>query len=325
MITSRTPFRISFAGGGSDLEAFYVHESGAVVSTAIDKYMYIALHPYFYQHQTLVKYSKTELVDNVSEIQHPIVREVLMMLNISGVDLNSISDIPAGTGLGSSSAFTVGLLKALFAYKKQYISRLQLAEKACDIEINRLGEVIGKQDQFASAFGGLNFIQFGSDGVTTVEKIVLGAEKQQQLENNLLLVYMNSTRSASNILLEQRDNIISHRGKRNMLSKMVKLAHSLNKSLSNGEIEAVGDVLHQSWCYKRELASKISTSEIDDIYEVALKNGALGGKMLGAGGGGFFLFYVKQERRQSLLNALSGLNELKFKFESIGSIIVGDD
>ncbi|HOL29245.1 MAG TPA: GHMP kinase, partial [Paludibacteraceae bacterium] len=204
MIISRTPFRISFAGGGSDLPSFYREETGAVVSTTIDKYMYLAIHPYFDKSKIQLKYSKTELVDSIEEIRHPIFREVLSLYNLKGIDLNSIADIPAGTGLGSSSSFTVGLLNVVNAYLNKACSSQKLAELACDIEINKVGSPIGKQDQYAAAFGGLNFITFYGDETVNVEKIIMNPEKKKELQDNLMMIYIGGKHSAKDILKEQQ-------------------------------------------------------------------------------------------------------------------------
>ena len=230
MIISRTPLRISFAGGGSDLPSFYHHEQGAVLSTSIDKYIYLAVHEFFYPNQTLLKYSKTELVNNVSDIQHPIFRECLSMLNLSGLDIASMADVPAGTGLGSSSSFTVSLLNVLHAYKRHYVSAEYLAKTACEIEIGRLGEPIGKQDQYAAAYGGLNFIRFNGDDSVDVEKIIMNPDAKKQLENNLIMIYTGQTRSASNILKNQNKEMSSE-AKRRIVNQMVEMAFALKDVL----------------------------------------------------------------------------------------------
>jgi len=322
MIISRTPFRVSFAGGGSDLQAFYQHEPGMVLSTSIDKYMFISLHPYFHPDQTLLKYSKTELVERVVDIKHPILREALAMYGLSGIDISSTADIPSGTGLGSSSTFTVGLLHALSAYTGAYASKEYLGSKACDIEIGRLGEPIGKQDQYAAAYGGLNFITFHPDGQVSVERIVLQPDRFNELQDNLLMFYTGGTRSASGILKEQSANTTAHEDKRNNLRKMTALARELRVELEQNNIDAMGDILHRSWVYKKELASGISSSKIDLWYEKALQAGASGGKLLGAGGGGFLLFYVPAQKREAVRAALSELRELMFRFDQAGSAIV---
>jgi D-glycero-alpha-D-manno-heptose-7-phosphate kinase len=322
MIIARTPFRISFTGGGSDIPVFYRKEAGKVVSTSIDKYIYIAVHPYFYPNKTFIKYSKTELVDDIRDVEHPIIREVLKQFNVSGIDLNSISDIPAGTGLGSSCTFTVAMLHAISAYAGSYSSKEFIADQACDIEINRLGEPIGKQDQYAASYGGLNFITFHPTEAVTVEKIGMKPESIKQLEKNLLLFYTHDTRSASSILAEQGKNVGSKKDKHANLAKMVGLSEDLRSELEHSNIDALGEILHTSWMYKKELATAISNSKIDHYYGIGKENGALGGKLLGAGGGGFLLFYAKQENQERLRRSLSDLTEISFSFDYAGSTII---
>jgi len=321
MIISRTPFRISFTGGGTDLRAVYSREPGMVLSTSINKYMFISIHPYFYREKTLVKYSKTELVDDIATIQHPIVREVLKYFSVSGVDINSVADIPSGTGLGSSSSFTVGLLLAVAAQAEQYVSKEFLADMASTIEIDRLGEPIGKQDQYAAAYGGLNFITFHPDEKVTVEKVVITPEKAKELEKNLLLFYTGDVRSAKDILSEQKKNSESGKTKKNT-EKLTRLTRTLKEELEKGNIDAMGDILHEAWTYKKEMASKISNPRIDELYIKAREHGALGGKLLGAGGGGFLLFYAPEEIQAELRRALKDLEEMDFQFDNSGSVIV---
>ena len=321
MIISRTPFRISFTGGGTDLRAVYSREPGMVLSTSINKYMFISIHPYFYREKTLVKYSKTELVDDIATIQHPIVREVLKYFSVSGVDINSVADIPSGTGLGSSSSFTVGLLLAVAAQAEQYVSKEFLADLASTIEIDRLGEPIGKQDQYAAAYGGLNFITFHPDEKVTVEKVVITPEKAKELEKNLLLFYTGDVRSAKDILSEQKKNSESGKTKKNT-EKLTRLTRTLKEELEKGNIDAMGDILHEAWTYKKEMASKISNPRIDELYIKAREHGALGGKLLGAGGGGFLLFYAPEEIQAELRRALKDLEEMDFQFDNSGSVIV---
>lgn len=322
MIITRTPFRISFAGGGSDLPAFYKQEPGCVLSTSIDKYMFLAIHPFFDKHKTQLKYSKTELVEDIANIQHPIFRQVLTDYKLTGIDINSIADIPAGTGLGSSSSFTVGLLHAVNAYLGKYVSAEQLAAGACDIEINKLGEPIGKQDQYAAAYGGLNFITFNPDETVNVEKIIMRAEKKAELENNLLMIYTGDTRSASALLKEQGQATVSQKDKFNNVREMVKLAHELKKVLCENNIDEFGRILHEGWLLKKSLTGGISNILVDTIYEQGIKAGALGGKLLGAGGGGFILFYCPQDKQPAFRKAMAKYRELAFKFDNFGSKVV---
>jgi D-glycero-alpha-D-manno-heptose-7-phosphate kinase len=322
MIITRTPFRISFSGGGSDLKDYYLNYGGAVVSSSINKYMFLSIHPYFYKNGYLLKYSKHENALNIDEIQHKIIKQVFTDYAIKGVDFNSSADIPAGTGLASSSAFTSGLINLCNAYTDKYMSKEDIANYACEIEIEKLGEPIGKQDQYACAVGGLNFISFNQDNSVTVEKIFLQKQKRKELQDNLLMFYTGTTRSAGSILKEQKINTSSDKKKIESLHKMVQLAHNLRDELQKGNIDAMGEILDTGWGYKKELASGIANEQIDRYYNLAISNGASGGKLLGAGGGGFLLFYVKQENQDKLRNALSDLNEFKFKFDNVGTDIV---
>ena len=322
MIITKTPFRISFAGGGSDLASYYEQFGGAVLSVSVNKYVYLTLHPYFFKDGYLLKYSKTEDVVGIDEIKHPIIRNVFKRFKIKGVDFSSSADIPAGTGLASSSAFTVGLIHLCNAYCDTYMTKEEMAELACEIEIKDLKEPIGKQDQYACACGGLNFIDFYKDGVVSVEKLFLTSENYHGLENNLLMFYTGETRAAGDILAEQNKNTINDKAKINNLHKMVKLAHELKEELLKGNIDSMGEILHEGWNYKKELAGGITNSEIDSYYDLAMKNGAIGGKLLGAGGGGFLLFYVKDEKKEQLRKSLSSLKELPFKFDNKGTNVI---
>lgn len=322
MIITRTPFRISFSGGGSDIKDYYLNYGGAVVSVSINKYVYLSIHPYFYKNGYLLKYSKHENAQNLDEIQHKIIKQVFRDYGIKGVDFNSSADIPAGTGLGSSSAFTSGLISLCNAYTDKYMSKEEVAHQACDIEIEKLGEPIGKQDQYACAVGGLNFISFNQDNSVIVEKLFLQKHKRKELQDNLLMFYTGTTRSASAILKEQKKNTASDVKKVENLHKMVKLAHDLRYELQQGNIDAMGEILHSGWMYKKALASGIANEQIDHYYDLALSNGAIGGKLLGAGGGGFLLFYVKQENQEKMRAALSALKEVPFEFDTVGTNIV---
>ncbi len=291
MIITRTPFRVSLAGGGSDLREFYSRNGyGAVVSAAINKYMYIAIHPYFHD-KIRIKYSKTEDVGNVEEVQHPIVRECLKKVRIErGVEIASFADVPAGTGLGSSSSFTVGLLNALYAYTGKVVSKERLAQEACEIEIDMLGEPIGKQDQYAAAYGNINYIKFNKDETVDTSSMLLTESARKRLENTLCLYYVGGERKSGDILQEQKYNI-SIDAKFQNLKKMVVLADELKDALHNEKIDVVGDTLHKGWLYKKDLANGISNGDIDSLYAEALRNGAVGGKLLGAGGTGFLLIF----------------------------------
>jgi D-glycero-alpha-D-manno-heptose-7-phosphate kinase len=322
MIITRTPFRISFCGGGSDLKEYYLKYGGAVLSAGINKYVFLSLHPFFYGNKYFLKYSKSELVDNIDQIQHRIIRQIFKDYGINGVDFNSSADIPSGTGLGSSSAFTVGLINLCNAYVGKYMNKEEVARYACEIEIEKLGEPIGKQDQFICAIGGLNYISFHRDDSVTVEKIYLDPDRCTYLEKNMLMFYTGVTRSASQILQEQKHNTSLDKAKVENLHKMVKLAGELKLELLSGNIDVMGEILHTGWMYKKELASGISNEQINYYYDLAIKNGATGGKLLGAGGGGFLLFYVKEYNQEKVRKALKGLKEQEFRFDYTGTNII---
>jgi D-glycero-alpha-D-manno-heptose-7-phosphate kinase len=322
MITTQTPFRISFFGGGSDIRGFYSRHPGAVLSVAINKSMYMTTHPYFEPTAIHLKYSKTELVPSIDQIEHPILRAVLSeMVPKGGIEVASIADIPGGTGLGSSSAFTVGLIQNLNARFQRFLAPARLAEHASRIEIDVLKEPIGKQDQYASAFGGLNRFVFYSDERTTVERIFLASDTIKRLEESLFLFYLGTSRSASEILYEQtsnlRDNEIFETQK-----AMVAQVDIGVRLLRDGDLDAFGRLLHEAWVLKRTLASKISDKTIDAYYQRGLDAGALGGKLAGAGGGGFLLFYCPPRAQPCFLAAMSGLRQVPFHFEFNGSRII---
>ncbi len=322
MIISRTPFRVSFAGGGSDLKQYYSQNGGAVLSTTINKYVYLSMHPYFNSNKIFLKYSKSELVDSIGEIEHRIIRQVFSDYNIMGVDLSSSADIPAGTGLGSSSAFTAGLISLCNAYINKYMSKEDIAKYACEIEIEKLKEPIGKQDQYASAIGGINFFAFNPDNSVSIEKVILGTNKLKTLQNRLMIYYLGETRSASKILIEQNENIKNDKRKVKFLKSMVDLAYSLKKDLCNNNIDTFGEILDTGWNYKKELTSTISNTKVDHYYNLARKNGAVGGKLLGAGGSGFLLFYVPEGKQEQIKIILNELKQLQFEFDSNGTTII---
>jgi len=315
---------VSFCGGGSDMANFYEKYGGCVLSTSINKYCYISIHPYFNENQTLLKYSENELVDSPDQIRHRIFRQVLTDMGIHGVEISSTADIPGGTGLGSSSTFTVGLLNSLNCYKGKFVSKDKLAKLACEVEIEKLGNPIGKQDQYGAALGGLNFIKFNQDGSVSHEPILMEGKTYKELQKNLLMFYTGTTRSANTILAEQTRNITSEDKARNLL-KMCELAKDMKIALENNDISSFGKILDEGWQLKKELASGIANQAIDEAYEIAMKNGALGGKLLGAGGGGFLLFYCEEEKQEQLKKAI-GLKELDFSFERDGTsvIYIGD-
>ena len=323
MIISRTPLRMSFAGGGSDLPAFYRTEPGAVTSTTINKYIYITVNKKF-DHQIRASYSVTEIVDTVDELKHELIRETLKLLGIDGgIEITSIADIPSrGTGLGSSSSYTVGLLKALYAYKGVHVGAERLAKEACEIEIERCGKPIGKQDQYIAAYGGFQHIQFNPDENVFVDPIICSKKVKENLEKHLLLLYTGLTRSSYHILSEQKNNTEQHEDKRQTLRNMVKLARELGDALTRNELDSFGEILHAGWMEKKRMASNISNSAIDEWYEKARRHGAIGGKILGAGGGGFFLFYAPLETHESIIKALPELRPIPFRFEPQGSKII---
>ena len=322
MIISRTPLRMSFVGGGSDLPVFYRKFGGAVVSTAINQFVYITVNRKF-DEKIRVSYSKTEEAKTVERIKHPLVREGMKMLGIDGgVEITSIADIPArGSGLGSSSSFTVGMLQALHAFSGRHADAEQLAREACEIEIGRCGEPIGKQDQYAAAYGGLNFIQFNPDESVFVEPIICQRETIEQLQAHTLVFYTGITRSASAILKHQQAALATKK-KQNVTRKMVALAHELRRELQHNRASSFGEIIHEGWRLKKSLTAGITSDAIDDWYDQARKAGAIGGKLLGAGTGGFLMFYAPPERHEAIAIALSKLRRMKFAFEPSGSRII---
>lgn len=320
MIITKTPFRISFAGGGSDMADFYRVHGGCVLSTSINRYMYLNIHPYFNERETVLKYSHNEMVEDINDINHSIFRCVLNDKKISGVEISSTADVPSGTGLGSSSSFTVGLLHTLYCYKGKYISKADLAQEACSVEIEKLGNPIGKQDQYAAAFGGLNFISFHQDDTVSVEPVIAKAETINTLQDNLMMFYTGITHDANQILAEQKNNL-SKADKSENLLQMCRLAREMKHSLERNSLSDFGEMLNEGWIRKRELAGGITSSQIDELYRLAMESGALGGKLLGAGGGGFLLFYCPKEKQEFLKNRLR-LKPFPFSFEHDGSSVV---
>jgi D-glycero-alpha-D-manno-heptose-7-phosphate kinase len=320
MIISGTPLRMSFVGGGSDLPAFYRRQAGAVVSTAIDKFVYITVNAKF-DRRIRVSYSRTEDVAAAARVRHPLVRESLGLVGIEGgVEITSIADIPSrGTGLGSSSAFTVGLLHALHAWRGEYRSAERLATAACTIEIERCGEPIGKQDQYAAAYGGFNYMEFLPDERVVVQPILCRSGTRLRLAENLVLFYTGITRAASSILREKQRLIAREKSKRAILGRMVELARALRDELQQDNLDAFGEILHENWCLKKQLSRDVSTSRIDAWYAAARAAGATGGKLLGAGAGGFLVFYAARERHEGIVR---GLRRVPFQFEAQGSRII---
>lgn len=321
MIITKTPFRVSFCGGGSDMPDFYRKYGGCVLSTTINRYMYIMIHPYFDSNKTCLKYSETEIVDDIRDIKHRIFHCVLNEKNIRGVEIVSTADVPSGTGLGSSSSFTVGLLHTLACYKGMYISKQKLAEEACQVEIEKLGNPIGKQDQYAAACGGLNFITFHKDDSVSVEPVIAANDTIRQLQDNLVMFYTGITHDANQILAEQKQNIMMQEDKNKTLIRMCELAKNMKASLEESNLDDFGQIMNEGWMRKQELAGNISNKTINDMYEVGMNAGAVGGKLLGAGGGGFLLFYCPKERQKNLIEKM-GLRKFDFRFEHDGTSVV---
>jgi len=320
MIITQTPLRISFAGGGTDFRDYYKINGGCVISSAIDKYIYVIIKERF-DDKIRVGYSRTEMVDSVDEVEHDLVRESLRMTGITkGVEISTMADIPSeGSGLGSSSSVTVGLLNAMHAYQGDPKPPEVLAEEACKIEIDILGRPIGKQDQYIAAFGNLRFFEFLPSGEVRVESVNMDPDKKRRLSESLLLFFTGMTRSSTEILTEQKQNIAERIP---TLDKMKMQAYEIRESLLNGSVDHIGEVMHQGWLYKKQLAGKISSSEIDRMYEAAIEAGALGGKIAGAGGGGFLLLYCPPERQSKVRAALKGLRELNFNLERDGTKVI---
>jgi D-glycero-alpha-D-manno-heptose-7-phosphate kinase len=325
MIITRTPFRISFAGGGSDLPAFYNEEPGVVLSTSINKYIYLTVMNRF-GNNFRISYSRTELAETVAEIEHRIVRQCLTDLDIKrGMEIVSMADIPAQSGLGSSSSFTVGLLHALYAVQGQLVSAERLAREACQTEIEKLGEPIGKQDQYIAAYGGLQLIEFNPDGTVFVNPVVCAPSTPAELNRRLMIFFTGITRSASGILVKQS---ASTGQKRPVLRTMCSLARQMRDVLSDGrDLNRFGQLLHEAWEAKRSLETSITNSDIDQYYDRARRAGALGGKLLGAGGGGFLLFYCEPHLQERVRAELAELIYVPFGFDRQGSkiIYVGDE
>jgi D-glycero-alpha-D-manno-heptose-7-phosphate kinase len=323
MIISRTPLRISFMGGGSDLSAFHSEEPGLVISTAINKYVFITVNRKF-DRGIRASYSVTEIVNRLGELKHELIRESLRLTGVhEAIEITSISDIPsAGTGMGSSSSYTVGLLNALHAYQGRHAGAARLAQEACHIEIDVCRKPIGKQDQYIAAYGGLQCISFNPDGSVFVNPIVCQAGTRTDLQRHLLLLYTGITRSANPILEEQSLSTVSDRAKRAALRKMVQLAQTMLKALWGNDLSGFGEMLHESWILKKSLASGISNQAIDEWYDRARKHGAVGGKILGAGGGGFLLLYARPEQHPAIIAALPELTPTPFHFDPEGSKIL---
>jgi len=327
MIIVRSPLRISFAGGGTDLRAYYQDHPGAVCSMAINKYVYVTINNLstFFPHRFRIAYSQTELTQDVSSIKHPIVKAALKMLPAfrGGIDISVMSDVPAGTGLGSSSTFTVSLLHALCAFQNKLTSKEELARNACQIEIDHLKEPIGKQDQYAAAFGGINLFHFNSNEQVEVQPIPLSSEAKQTLLDRLLLFYLGNNRQASEILKTHTANIPNKQSELlEMKEQALQVAQILTQPNDPNDYDELGKLLKRGWMLKKSLAPEVTNSEVDQAMEHALESGAIGGKLLGAGKTGFLLLYVPPNKKTAVRNALSIYKEVFFQPDELGSTLL---
>ena len=320
MIIVQTPLRISFFGGGTDFPSFFMGEGGCVLTSAIDKFIFLVIKERF-DEKLRVGYTRTEMVDGVDEIQHELIREALRITGItSGVEITTMGDIPSeGSGLGSSSTVTVGALNAMYAYQGEIVAAEKLAREACAIEIEALKKPIGIQDQYIAAYGGLRFFEFLPDGEVKVEKISISADARRAFNDNFILFFTGISRSSSSILTEQKNNI---KDRLSELREIKQMAHQARDYLRNENFDALGELMHQSWELKKQLAGTISNGHINEIYEVARSAGAIGGKVAGAGGGGFLLLYVPYERQNRVRAVLNSLQELPFRLEADGTKII---
>ncbi len=320
MIIVQTPLRVSFFGGGTDFRSFFLEEGGCVLSSAIDKYIFVTIKKRF-DKKLRIGYTRTELVDNVSQIKHELIREAFYLTGIDqGVEVTTMGDIPsAGSGLGSSSTVTVGTLHAMYALQGEIVTAELLARQACEIEIDRLAKPIGIQDQYIAAYGGFRFMEFTTSGEVLTRRIDLDSCHLRQLNENLLLFYTGKTRPSDKILDEQKKNIKTHK---DLLRKMKQLAYTAYEELQAGHPEVIGELMHESWQLKKQLASQISNGKIDKIYQLARNAGALGGKITGAGGGGFLLLYCPHENQERLREALADFQELPFQLERDGTKVI---
>ncbi len=324
MIITRSPLRVSLGGGGTDLPSYYREHGGLVVAAAIDKYFYITLHRTF-RDELIVKYSKLERVRTADEVRHPIIREALKVVDgtFSYLEIASMADIPAGTGLGSSGSFTTALLKALHTHRKHVIHPEELAEQACHIEIDRLGEPIGKQDQYIAAYGGIVCFTFQPDGTIDARPLRITADTLYSLEDNLLLFFTGYSRSASAILHEQ--DVKSRNHDRDMTANLdfvKEIGCESLKTLEAGDLRQFGELMNVHWEHKKKRSTSMSNTRIDEWYDLARRNGALGGKLVGAGGGGFLLFYAEDRSNLREVMRNAGLQEVRFRFDFGGTTVV---
>ncbi|MFT3841033.1 MAG: hypothetical protein QM723_28840 [Myxococcaceae bacterium] len=324
MIIGRSPLRISIGGGGTDLPSYYREHGGFCISAAINKYVYVSMHQTTVN-EMLLRYSQIERVKSVSEIHHPIIREALTVAGIKGpnIEITSMADVPAGTGLGSSGSFTTCLLRVLYQFKRQLIHPQQLAELACHIELERLKDPIGKQDQYIAAFGGVTVFDFNKDGTVKARSLGASDEVLQLLEDNLLLFSTNYYRAAGSILKEQDDKsktqdpaMVAN------LDYVKELGHRILEAIEGGNLAKFGELMHEHWLHKKKRSGSMSNADIDKWYQLGIDNGALGGKLIGAGGGGFLMFYTEQKGRLRRAMAEAGLHELPFAFDYEGTKLV---
>ena len=327
MIITRSPLRVSLGGGGTDLASYYSEHGGFLVAAAIDKYVYLTHHKTF-QKEIIVKYSKLERVNSVDEIEHPIFREALKLTGVTDqhTELTSMADIPGGTGLGSSGSFTTALLKALHTYNKHPISPAALAEQACHIEINKLGEPIGKQDQYIAAIGGITAFTFHKDGRVEYRPVKLSEETHYNLEDNLLLFFTGYSRSASGILKDQNDR--SKKNDSSMLDNLhftKELGYKSLETLETGNLEEFARLMDVHWQRKKARSSGMSNAHINEWYDYAMQNGALGGKLIGAGGGGFLMFYASDKLKLRKAMRENGLQEVRFRFDFEGTKVIAQN
>lgn len=320
MIIVQTPLRVSFFGGGTDFPPFYLSEGGAVLSSAIDKYIFVTIKKRFDQ-KIRVGYTRAEMVDSIDEIQHSLMREAFRKTGITqGVEIVTMGDIPSeGSGLGSSSTVTVGALHAMYTYLGEIVSAETLAHEACEIEIDTLKKPIGKQDQYIAAYGGLRFFEFLKDGTIRSEKIHVDEKSQRELNMNFLLFFTGISRKSDTILEEQQNHI---NDRLETLREIKRMAYQARKEVEAANIDVLGELLHKSWLLKKQLAGSISNGSIDNIYAAARQAGAIGGKLTGAGGGGFLLLYCPHAKQDAVRSALSSLQELPFQLEKDGTKVI---
>jgi D-glycero-alpha-D-manno-heptose-7-phosphate kinase len=324
MIIARSPLRVTLGGGGTDLASYYLEHEGFLIAAAIDKYVYVTVTRPF-SPGIYLKYSSLEHVDRIADVKHPIIREALELekLEAPQIEITTLADIPAGTGLGSSGSFTTALLKGLYTHRRKVAHAQELAEQACDIEINRLGEPVGKQDQFIAAFGGITCFTFHKDHRVTVQPLRVSAQTLFDLEDNLLLFFTGFSRAAGSILKSQ--HIRSQTGDADMLRNLdyVKaLGYRSREALESGRLEQFGELMHEQWEYKKRRSGGVSNPQIDKWYSLAMSSGAIGGKLVGAGGGGFLMFYAADRSRLRQTMAGAGLQEVRFRFDFEGTKVV---